>query len=99
MTNCWIRLEKAEEKLLQRRKKEDRPLLDDKILLGWNALMNTALCKAYAATGNERIQDGGDAEYGIYYAEVFKRITMVHFFTHIKMEKRDILLFWMIMRS
>ena len=30
-----------------------RPLLDDKIILGWNALMNTACSKAFAATGKE----------------------------------------------
>jgi uncharacterized protein YyaL (SSP411 family) len=30
-----------------------RPGLDDKILLGWNALMNTAYSKAYAATGHD----------------------------------------------
>lgn len=39
--------------LLKERNKRTRPLTDDKILLGWNALMNTALCKAFAATGNE----------------------------------------------
>lgn len=38
------------QKLLHERKKRIRPLLDDKILLSWNALMITALCKAYAAT-------------------------------------------------
>ena len=27
--------------------------MDDKIILGWNALMNTACSKAFAATGNE----------------------------------------------
>ena len=31
-----------------------RPLTDDKILLGWNAMMNTAYSKAFAATGNEK---------------------------------------------
>lgn len=30
-----------------------RPLLDDKIILGWNALMNIAYSAAFAATGNE----------------------------------------------
>jgi len=35
--------------LLQARSKRIRPLLDDKILLGWNALMNTACSKASAA--------------------------------------------------
>ena len=43
----------AGDRLLQRRGRRVRPQLDDKILLGWNALMNTALCKAYAATGEE----------------------------------------------
>jgi hypothetical protein len=39
----------ASHKLLQYRAKRVRPLLDDKILLNWNALMVSALCKAYAA--------------------------------------------------
>ena len=39
--------------LLEKRNERTRPQTDDKILLGWNALMNTALCKAFAATGNE----------------------------------------------
>ena len=46
-------LAKGKEKLLAERAKRIRPQLDDKILLGWNALMITAYCKAYAATGNE----------------------------------------------
>lgn len=37
-------------KLMQLRDARDRPLRDDKVLLGWNALMITACCKAYAAT-------------------------------------------------
>jgi uncharacterized protein YyaL (SSP411 family) len=39
--------------LLEKRGDRIRPQTDDKILLGWNALMNTALSKAFAATGNE----------------------------------------------
>ena len=39
-------------KLLQHRNKRIRPQTDDKILLGWNALMNIALCKASATFGN-----------------------------------------------
>ena len=35
------------------RNKRVRPQTDDKILLGWNALMNRGYTKAYAATGNE----------------------------------------------
>ena len=39
--------------LMQVRSKRIRPQTDDKQLLGWNALMNTAFSKAYAATGNK----------------------------------------------
>ncbi len=46
-------LKKGKKKLLEQRHKRIRPLLDDKIILGWNALMNTACSKAYAATGDE----------------------------------------------
>jgi uncharacterized protein YyaL (SSP411 family) len=35
------------------RSKRIRPQLDDKIILGWNALMNIACSKAFGATGNE----------------------------------------------
>ena len=44
-------LKKCRELLLEKRKSRIRPLLDDKIILGWNALMNKALSKAFAATG------------------------------------------------
>ena len=47
------RLDACRAKLLQYRNLRPRPLLDDKILLGWNALMTTACCKAFAALGNE----------------------------------------------
>src|SRR6188768_3082898 len=46
-------LQKGKQVLLEKRSERIRPQTDDKILLGWNALMNTSLCKAYAATGNE----------------------------------------------
>ena len=39
--------------LFKERNKRIRPGLDDKILLGWNALMITALCKCYAAIGDD----------------------------------------------
>lgn len=44
---------RSKEKLLEVRSQRIRPGLDDKIILGWNALMNTACSKAYAATGEE----------------------------------------------
>jgi len=47
-------LKKGREKLFDYRSKRARPLLDDKIILGWNALMNTACSKAFAATGIEK---------------------------------------------
>ena len=50
-------LQRGKKTLLAERSKRVRPLLDDKILLGWNALMNTALCKVHAATGNEKYRE------------------------------------------
>jgi uncharacterized protein len=41
----------GKQKLLERRSERIRPQLDDKVILGWNALMNISLCKAYAACG------------------------------------------------
>jgi uncharacterized protein len=47
-------VEKGRNRLLAQREKRIRPSLDDKIILGWNALMNTALSKAFAATKQEQ---------------------------------------------
>jgi uncharacterized protein YyaL (SSP411 family) len=41
-------INEAKKKLLDVRSKRVRPGTDDKILLGWNALLLTAFCKAYA---------------------------------------------------
>jgi uncharacterized protein len=50
----WLAVvDECREKLLAQRSRRIRPLLDDKILLGWNALMNIAFCKAYGALGHE----------------------------------------------
>jgi uncharacterized protein len=49
-------IKNSKKKLLAEREKRIRPLLDDKVLLGWNALMNLAYSKAYAATGNKQYQ-------------------------------------------
>jgi uncharacterized protein YyaL (SSP411 family) len=46
-------LDDARSILLAHRSTRIRPLLDDKILLGWNAMMCTAYAKAYAALGDE----------------------------------------------
>lgn len=47
-------LVRSKPKLLEARAKRIRPGLDDKILLGWNALMIHALCKASGALGEEK---------------------------------------------
>jgi uncharacterized protein len=46
-------------RLMVVRDKRIRPQLDDKILLGWNALMITACCKAFAALGDENYRSLG----------------------------------------
>jgi len=48
-----IDIHSCKEKLLNKRAERIRPQLDDKILLGWNALMNIACSKAFAALGKE----------------------------------------------
>jgi uncharacterized protein YyaL (SSP411 family) len=53
------KLEKAKQQLLEQRDKRPRPLLDDKIILGWNALMNTACSKAFEATGDMQYRQLG----------------------------------------
>ena len=45
-------LEQCRQKLLMHRQQRIKPLLDDKKILNWNALMITACCKAFAAIGN-----------------------------------------------
>lgn len=57
LTQTSASLGRSQKILLQERSKRIRPLLDDKILLGWNALMNKACSKAYAATGYESYRE------------------------------------------
>jgi uncharacterized protein YyaL (SSP411 family) len=45
-------LKQGREKLLAHRGGRIRPLLDDKVLLGWNALMNSAYSRAYSVFGD-----------------------------------------------
>lgn len=46
-------LQNGKKSMLEERNKRVRPLLDDKIILGWNALMNTACTEVYRAVGRE----------------------------------------------
>ena len=50
-------LAEARRRLLERRGARIAPALDDKVLLGWNALMNLACSKAYAALGDEKYRE------------------------------------------
>jgi uncharacterized protein len=50
-------IDRGKKMLLAERAKRTRPGLDDKIILGWNALMNTALSKAFGATGNKAYRE------------------------------------------
>jgi uncharacterized protein YyaL (SSP411 family) len=50
-------LQRCLQLLLAERNKRIRPITDDKILLGWNALLITALCKAAAALNNENYRE------------------------------------------
>jgi len=52
-----VLLKTCKELLMKTRANRIRPLLDDKILLGWNALMITAFCKAYSALGNKEYKE------------------------------------------
>jgi len=50
-------LAEARNLLLRHRSARIAPALDDKVLLGWNALMNLACTKAYAALGEEKYRE------------------------------------------
>ena len=52
-----ILLRSCSEKIIEHRNKRIRPGLDDKILLGWNALMITALCKSSSAFSDPYFKD------------------------------------------
>ncbi|MFZ1495813.1 MAG: thioredoxin domain-containing protein, partial [Saprospiraceae bacterium] len=47
------RLQQCKQLLFQKREKRVRPILDDKSLLDWNALMVTAFAKAFQTIGDE----------------------------------------------
>lgn len=50
-------MEGCRQQLFEARESRIRPGLDDKVLLGWNALMIHAYCKAYAALGDDHYLD------------------------------------------
>jgi uncharacterized protein YyaL (SSP411 family) len=57
-TDEYLRVCKLGRKILsEARAARVRPLLDDKQLLGWNALMNKAFSQAYATTGEDKYRE------------------------------------------
>lgn len=55
-------LKRGKTRLLTERSKRIRPQTDDKLLLGWNALMISALCKAFCSTGDDAYKETAIAE-------------------------------------
>ncbi|HYK47434.1 MAG TPA: AGE family epimerase/isomerase, partial [Parafilimonas sp.] len=73
-------LEGSKAKLFEARQQRIRPGLDDKIILGWNALMIKSLCKAYAATGEQQYRQL--AEFNISFLEKNLQKNEEPFFYH-----------------
>ncbi|MEP7163932.1 MAG: thioredoxin domain-containing protein [Ferruginibacter sp.] len=74
-------INKGNETLLKVRNKRPRPITDDKILLGWNALLITAFCKASAALGNEYYKEQAVSLFD-FVMEKFSKAGMILFHTY-----------------
>jgi hypothetical protein len=74
-------LSTARQRLLEYRNARVRPALDDKILLGWNALMNIACSRAYAALGEERYRER--AIHNMAFLQARFRGEGIHFYHHV----------------
>ncbi len=74
------RLADARRKLLKHRFGRIRPALDDKILLGWNALMTIACSKAYGALGIDAYKERAIANMEFCWKHL--RGKGIHFFYH-----------------
>ena len=66
-------IHKSKKLLLNERGKRIRPITDDKVLLGWNALMNTAISKAFACTGNEEYRELAIRNMGFLFKNISKK--------------------------
>lgn len=64
--------------LLDARTKRIRPLLDDKTLCSWNALINTAYSKAFAATGNNHYKDIAEKNMDFILAKMVDGVELKH---------------------
>ena len=63
-------LERGKRKLMEVRSARVRPQLDDKILLGWNALMNKAYSRAYAVTGKAHYREIAKRNMGFLFSKM-----------------------------
>jgi uncharacterized protein YyaL (SSP411 family) len=63
-TSTRLIIERCKKILLAARSNRPKPLLDDKKLMGWNALMITACCKAWAALGTDAYLAMAERAYG-----------------------------------
>jgi uncharacterized protein len=75
-----ITLNNCLQKLLAHRDKRIRPITDDKILLGWNALMVTTLCKASAALNDDNYKNLAIATMGFLLEKFIKEPASVELY-------------------
>jgi uncharacterized protein YyaL (SSP411 family) len=74
-------LNECKQKLLQHRNKRIRPITDDKILLGWNAMLVTALCKCGAVLQHHPYINKAEATFN-FLLQKFKHPTTENEFFH-----------------
>jgi uncharacterized protein YyaL (SSP411 family) len=75
------------QQLLQHRSKRQRPSTDNKILLGWNALLVTALCKCAAAFNNQQLKAMA-VETGQFLINSFKKSAPAFEYYHVSTKGR-----------
>lgn len=63
-------IDNCQQQLLDARNNRIHPRLDDKILLSWNAMLITALCKAYQTTGVQQYADLAQNAYSFLYTHL-----------------------------
>lgn len=79
-TELAARIASVNKKLFDAREKRIRPGLDNKIILGWNALMISAVVKAYHALGNDHYKSLAEKSYQ-FIKSSFKRSDPAYYHT------------------
>jgi uncharacterized protein YyaL (SSP411 family) len=72
----------GKEMLFKARSKRPRPLTDDKIILGWNALMIISLCKSYSALGSDQFRQMAIQNFNFLWSSFRKGDTFQFFHTY-----------------